>query len=157
MSRHNAMNTAWHVMTIFIMSTAFALLTLFTFWSLQPFSPVITIVNGISVIPDTVVAGDTTYLVYRYCKTGSTRTGRIARYLSGEVVYFLPVIESNKRPGCENYKLPLTIPSNIKTDTYTYNAEITYDVNPIKKVTYYFKSKPFKVINTEGVDKERER
>ncbi len=157
MSRHKVMNTAWHIMTILIMSTAFALLALFTFWNLQPFKPVITIDNGISVIPDTVSAGDTTYLVYKYCKTGAARTGRIVRYISGEVVYFLPVIESNKQPGCGNYKLPLTIPSNIKTDTYTYNVEITYDVNPIKKVTYYFKSRPFKVISTEGVDKERER
>jgi hypothetical protein len=155
--RHKAMNSIWHVMTIIIMSSAFFLLGLFTWWSIQPLKPIITVDDTIQVIPDTIKAGETTYLVYDFCKAGEAHTGRVVRYISGQVVYFLPVLESNVKPGCQSYRLPLLIPSNIKSDTYTYNAEITYEVNPIKTVTYYFTSKPFKVINTEGVDKERER
>lgn len=141
------MLTLWHAFAIATLASSMAFVGVVLYWTLEPFGkPVITIKNDrIAVEPKLVKAGDTTYLIYSFCKNGKPQSAKVRRYLKDELVYFLPTLESNVQPGCQDYRVPLDIPKNLPPDKYTYNVEIEYRVNPIKTNTYYFTSDEFVV------------
>lgn len=141
------MLTLWHVFAVATLASSMAFVAVVLYWTLQPFGkPVITIKDDrIYVTPKEVRAGDTVYLTYQFCKYGNPQSAKVRRYLKDELIYFLPTIESNVQPGCQDYKVGLDIPKNLPPDKYTYNVEIEYRVNPIKTSTYYFTSDEFVV------------
>jgi len=139
------MLTAWHTFAIATLVASFVFVAFMLYWTLEPFGkPVIAIEdNKIAIELNVAKPGDTVYLVYSFCKAGTPQTAKVKRYLKDELVYFLPTLDSNVQPGCQHYRVPLEIPRNLPPDTYTYNAEIEYKVNPIKTETYYFTSDKF--------------
>lgn len=137
MKRRNIV--AWSGLAV---SAGLSLLVIF--WSLQPFRPIITLEGPIKT-NSPVKMGSDLILTYRYCKNSNTQGGVVNRYIEGAGVYWLPSIPSNVAIGCKDLVVPIELPRNLAPGEYTYNAEITYEVNPIKKVTYYFKSEPFKL------------
>ena len=132
---------AWAALSI----SAF-LAGLIIYWSLQPFKPIIRLETPITIQNDPVKIGEDLILEYRYCKDGTADGGIVARYIEGAGIYWLPEVRSNVEVGCKNLVVPIELPKNLVPGTYTYNSEITYEVNPIKKSTYYFKSEPFKLV-----------
>lgn len=137
----------WEWATRITFASATAITLLFGYWSLAPYGKdIITVTNNqILVVPRTVRAGEQVELVYTYCKNGKAENGIVSRYLKDEIIYFLPSIVSNVKEGCQDLVVPLDIPKNLPPDTYTYNAEITYKLNPIRSKTYYFVSESFNV------------
>ena len=115
-------------------------------WSVQPLRPVLEIPNNkLNVVNKEVKAGDDLILNYRVCKRGNL-TGLVTRYIEDNQVIALPDLYSRFPAGCDTYNLPVTIPINTPTDFYTFHAQVTYKVSPIKTVTYNFHSDKFKVI-----------
>lgn len=122
------------------------LIMLLTYWSLVPFKPVLEIPdNKLNVVNKEVKAGDDLILNYHVCKRGEL-TGLVTRYIEDNQVIALPDLYSRFPEGCANYNIPVTIPINTPTDMYTFHAQVTYKVSPIKTVTYDFHSGKFKVI-----------
>lgn len=141
------MLTLWHAFAVATLASSMAFIAVVLYWTLEPFGkPVISIKNDrIAVEPKVVTAGQTIYLIYSFCKHGKPQSAKVRRYLKDELVYFLPTLESNVQPGCQDHKVGLDIPKNLPPDKYTYNVEIEYRVNPIKTSTYYFTSDEFVV------------
>lgn len=119
------------------------LASLIIFWSLEPFSPVIRLETPITIKNNPVKIGEDLIIEYRYCKDLDTDSGVVNRYIEGSGIYWLTELRSNVDVGCKDLIVPIELPKNLAPGEYTYNAEITYEVNPIKKTTYYFKSEPF--------------
>jgi hypothetical protein len=122
------------------------LMMLLMYWSLVPFKPVLEIPdNKLNVVNKEVKAGDDLILNYHVCKRGNL-TGLVTRYIEDNQVIALPDLYSRFPEGCATYNIPVTIPINTPTDMYTFHAQVTYKVSPIKTVTYDFYSDEFKVI-----------
>jgi hypothetical protein len=122
------------------------LIILLMYWSLVPFKPVLEIPdNKLNVVNKEVKAGDDLILNYHVCKRGDL-TGLVTRYIEDNQVIALPDLYSRFPEGCATYNIPVTIPINTPTDNYTFHAQVTYKVSPIKTVTYDFYSDKFKVI-----------
>lgn len=124
-----------------VLSAGLSILVIF--WSIQPFSPIITLETPITIKNNPVQMGEDLVIEYRYCKNSNVDSGVVARYIEDAGIYWLPEIRTNVAPGCKDLVVPIELPRNLAPGEYTYNAEITYEVNPIKKTTYYFKSEPF--------------
>lgn len=122
------------------------LIMLLVYWALVPFKPVLEIPdNKLNVVNKEVKAGDDLILNYHVCKRGNL-TGLVTRYIEDNQVIALPDLYSRFPEGCATYNIPVTIPINTPTDMYTFHAQVTYKVSPIKTVTYDFYSDEFKVI-----------
>ena len=149
--RKKFMLTVWHVIAIGTLSTAFLLTGLIAYWSLQPFgTPIVEFPEGLNVTEKEVMSGGSVTIRAPYCKNVKTEATTIARSFQDQITYYIPVQESNIPKGCNlNYTSVLEIPRNLPTDTYTYNLDFTYKVNPIKTVEYHFESDSFKVINVK--------
>lgn len=116
------------------------------YWSLVPFKPVLEIPdNKLNIVNKEVKAGDDLILNYHVCKRGNL-TGLVTRYIEDNQVIALPDLYSRFPEGCATYNVPVTIPINTPTDMFTFHAQVTYKVSPIKTVTYDFHSDKFKVI-----------
>ena len=116
------------------------------YWSLVPFKPVLEIPdNKLNVVNKEVKARDDLILNYHVCKRGNL-TGLVTRYIEDNQVIALPDLYSRFPEGCAIYNVPVTIPINTPTDMFTFHAQVTYKVSPIKTVTYDFYSDEFKVI-----------
>lgn len=135
----------WHVLAIVIFSTLGVLILFLLYWSLEPFKPVLEI-NNAKVLTPTVKAGETLLFDYDYCKNQDTISGKVVRYFKDTVTTYLPTQDSNVEKGCGHATLAIDIPKSIMPDKYTFNYEVTYQVNPIKSETYYFESPEFEVI-----------
>jgi hypothetical protein len=114
------------------------------YWTVTPLTPVIT-VSPIKVVNKTIARGEPLLLQYNFCKNVPTTEGTITRFLQDEQLIFLPEVKSNFPLGCQDITLRVDLPANIPPDHYTYNADISYRVNPIKVVHYTFQSEGFVV------------
>lgn len=135
----------WHVNTIVVLSLMSILILLIIYWSLEPFKPIIEINNG-RVLTPKIKAGESMLFDYDYCKHRDTDSGQVVRYFKDTVIIYLPTVPSNIRKGCGHATLAIETPKNMSADKYTLNYEVSYRVNPIKTVTYYFESPEFEVI-----------
>lgn len=134
----------WHFVTILIFSTMSILISLFIYWSLQPFKPVLEINN--MKVQDRVVAGEPVLLEYDYCKHQDTISGSVTRYFKDTIIIYLPNIQSNVKKGCGHVVQQIDTPKNMSADTYALNFEISYKINPIVDKTYYFETPEFEVV-----------
>lgn len=124
--------------------------TLIVYWSFEPFGKdIIELKTPMIPMQETVNAGEIVVLQYTFCKNKGAISGVVNRYLKNSVVIFLPQVNTNVPVGCSTYNLPVEIPAFAPTGVFTYNAEVTYHVNPIKTLTYYFQSEPFNVIGKD--------
>lgn len=144
MSKHQKYNLlAWVALGL----TGFLLTTLM-YWSLVPFKPILEIPgNKLNVVNENneVKAGDNLLLKYHVCKRGNM-VGNVTRYLEDNQVITLPDVNSKFPEGCNTYTIPVMIPINAPTDTYTFHAQATYEVSPTKTVTYDFYTDEFRII-----------
>lgn len=115
------------------------------YWLITPTKPILEVTNA-KVLNPTVKQGGTFLFDYDYCKHEDTMSGQVVRYFKDQIITYLPTIPSNAKKGCGHSTLSVEIPPNLAVDKYTYNYEVTYKVNPIKTVTYYFESPQFEVI-----------
>lgn len=144
MTKHKKWNlAAWIAMGL----TVF-LLTLLLYWSILPLKPILEIPgNKLNVVNknNEVKAGENLMLQYHVCKRGNG-VANITRYLEDAQIITLSDLNSKFPAGCHDYTIPVMIPVNTPTDNYTFHAQITYQVSPIKSVTYEFHTDKFKVI-----------
>lgn len=148
--RKKFMLTCWHVIAIGTLATAFFLIALIAYWSLQPFgTPIVEFPEGLDVVQKEVKAGESITINAPYCKNSKTAT-TLTRSFQDKITYFIPVQQANIPKGCNlNYQSVVEIPRNLPTDTYTYVLDFTYQVNPIKTVEYHFESDAFNVVNVK--------
>jgi len=136
MNRHRARKLT--IASWVAMGTTVFLLGLLMYWSILPFKPILEIPNNKMFVinkGNTVNAGENLLLHYKYCKRGDG-LGLITRYLQDNQVITLPDVNSKQPGGCGEATIPVMIPSNTPTDTYTFHATVTYKVSPIKTVSY---------------------
>ena len=134
----------FRILTFVIFSASGLMILLLIYWLLQPLKPVLEIHN--MKVQDKIVAGEPVLLEYDYCKHSDTISGSITRYFKDTVIVYLPNVQSNVQKGCGHVIQQIDTPKNMSPDMYTLNFEISYKVNPIKTVTYYFESPQFEVI-----------
>lgn len=87
-------------------------------------------------------------LTYRsnFCKTGDY-SSTIIRTLRDGVIYLFPVIVSKSEEGCYDFISTTTETPNVPSGTYVFETEVIYKVNPLKEVTYHYKSNEFEIVN----------
>ena len=142
------MLTSWHVFAICTLFFSGVFVALILYWTITPLnSEIVEFPNGLHVVNRTVKAGENITIEAGSCKNHSTQSTTLTRSFQDEITYYIPVQESNVPTGCHlNYKSTVEIPKNLPPDTYTYNLNFTYRVNPIKTKEYSFQSNEFKVI-----------
>jgi hypothetical protein len=115
------------------------------YWTLQPFGrEIVEFPQGLTVVNETVKPGESITIKAPYCKNVKTETTILTRSFQDQITYYIPVQESNVPIGCHpHYTAVIEIPKNLPPDTYTYNMNFTYRVNPIKTVEYSFESTKF--------------
>lgn len=142
MAHHRKINVlAWGALAL-----TGLIIVLLMYWSLVPFRPILEIPdNKLNVVNKEVKAGENLLLNYHVCKRGNM-TGAVTRYIKDSQVIVLADVNSRFPSGCGTYTIPVMIPINTPTDLYTFHAQVTYKVSPIKTVTYDFYTDEFKVI-----------
>ena len=127
-----------NVLSWVAMGLTVLLLGILLYWSVVPFRPILEIPNNKMYVVNPnneVKAGENLLLHYKYCKRGDG-VGLITRYLQDNQIITLPDLNSKQPGGCGEATIPVMIPTNTPTDTYTFHAQVTYKVSPIKTVSY---------------------
>lgn len=77
-----------------------------------------------------IKAGDTIIITRNYCQLPTNRPGTIHRFYVNHVIYdTITSLTSNEFAGCRERKFTIDIPGNLPTDTYRYQATITFKIN----------------------------
>ncbi len=145
--RKKAMLTAWHVFVVATLMASGLFVGIIFYWTVQPFGKeVVEFPMGLTIVNETVKHGESVMIKAPYCKNVKTEATILTRSFQDQITYYIPVQESNVPVGCNlNYTSVIEIPKNLPPDTYTYNLNFTYRVNPIKTVEYSFESTKFVV------------
>ena len=145
--RKKFMLTAWHVFAIATLVSSFAFVSVLLYWTIQPFGKeVVEFPQGLTVRTERVKPGESIVIHAPYCKNVKTEATILTRSFQDQITYYIPVQESNVPKGCNlNYISVIEIPKNLPPDTYTYNLNFTFRINPIKTVEYSFESTKFVV------------
>lgn len=109
-------------------------------------SPVTVVNNGNNVVK----AGSTVILERQYCLNTKDYVGEVERQYSNHIIYKVPnttTLNTQRLRGCSARRIAIEVPSNLPSDTYTYDVKITYQINPIKKVVYHMPPVTLVVIN----------
>lgn len=72
--------------------------------------------------------------------------GSVSCSIVDGIEYKLPQRISTTKLGLNDSIQILVIPNQIETGTYRYACDVTFDVNPIRKITYHTTTEKFKVI-----------
>jgi hypothetical protein len=92
---------------------------------------------------DVYKAGDQIAIKWEYCK-GVDTVSDISITLVDGIVYFLPMIHSDRGIGCYNSYTAITnLPKAIPAGTYHLTANIHFEVNSVKSVDYKVTSNNF--------------
>jgi len=90
-------------------------------------------------------AGDSVAIKWQYCK-GVDTVSDISITLTDGIVYFLPMIHSERDAGCYNsYSVITRLPKVIPPGYYYLSGNIHFKVNPFKDIDYKVTSNYFKI------------
>lgn len=119
------------------------LLCLIGWWELMP-ARVLAPGGKLSVYVKSVEAGEDLVYSLTLCKQIELPS-TLHRQLVDTVQWTLPDQQTNFPVGCHEHWLTQHIPRVFTSGKYQLVITITYDVNPIRTISYTFKSEPFMV------------
>jgi uncharacterized protein (UPF0333 family) len=126
------------------LGSAFTFMALTAFWLSASFSPAIS-GTAMFVEESTVHPGGTITVTSDICKLKAVQATLI-RSFEDEIVYNLPQLDSNQPVGCNGNRFTIEIPRNLPPDSYTYNVEFVYEINPLVTQSYRYESNEFQVV-----------
>lgn len=132
---------------------AFVAVVTFIVWSVQ--SPDVLTVNNnpLPVRPPQNTAGNVEYVHLNYCKKIDVEGTVALRMVGKKSVIRLPFSSRDRSPAqCLNTEIPIVIPTYAVDDTYYFEFDIEYRINPIKTQSVILKSQPF-TIKSNGIIK----
>lgn len=95
---------------------------------------------------DTYHRGEEFKIRLKVCKHYDLEEHVLGRFIDG-VIFSVPDITSNFDTGCyDTFLTSVRIPSTLPEGKYIYEETVVYKVNPLKEVTYTFKTPEFEVI-----------
>ena len=127
----------------FFLLVCFGCMSVVTYWLFIQPSNVLSnfdgpvIVNGDA--SNKVIAGKTMLLDRFFCINDDKIKGTVTRTFTNHVVYNLPDTSTftiGKGTGCREKQYVVDVPSVLPTGDYDYNVHITYEINPLKSVTF---------------------
>src|SRR5688572_6828894 len=98
--------------------------------------------------PSEIVQAGSTLVIKRwYCVRDNAPTGRVQRFIQDGIIYLLPEITTHGTPGCHERTFLVELPNQLYPGDYLYKTKITYQLNPLRQVTFDLPIIPFKVEN----------
>jgi hypothetical protein len=96
-------------------------------------------------IKETIVAGDTQYLTFNFCKYSNKQGIANVMLVNSSIIHF-PSYSVSMDKGCYDKTIPLSIPEFAESGTYKAVYSASYRVNPLREVTITFESLSFEVV-----------
>lgn len=136
--------TGWMLNIILLISLFFFGLVLY--WNMADYD-VITPLEGNYALDKTEYRkGEELVIHLRICKNLSIREDVYGRFIDG-VIFSVPENSSDFDTGCyDTYITSISIPETLPLGEYIYEEKVVYKVNPLKEITYTFKTPKFVVI-----------
>lgn len=122
---------------VFIWGTfilAFGLIALLAYWQFCPYPTVITFKGDYAVKP-VVTQGELTSYTVNYCKIGHPPSAIVKEFVDG-LVFTVDSPQAILTEGCRSQEIPMTIPHTLPAGRYRLRNVITYQLNPIRSVSY---------------------
>lgn len=130
----------------FLLAATIIVIGIILYWGLYPYKVVEYKVDYFEMQKNVYYTGE--QLTYRtsFCKFGNY-SAITTRILKDGVSYLFPAQNSTSLEGCYDFISSSTEVPNVPSGTYTFEMTVTYQVNPIRSVSYTKESKPFEIIN----------
>ena len=123
----------------------FVFLSTIAYWLLKDYHIIDWNISKFEMQKEEYRAGEPLTFRTAFCKRGHYEAELIYHVEDG-VTYLLPRQVTKSDEGCQDFVSSTFITPNIEPGTYKITAIITYQVNPIRKVSYYMESNEFKII-----------
>ena len=117
-----------------------------TYWHLRDYEVLTSLEGNYSLDKYEFRKGEEFNIHFKICKNLSYRELIFGRFVDG-VIFSVPDNSSDFDIGCyDTYITSVKIPNTLPVGTYVYEEKIVYRVNPLKEVTYTFRTPEFSVI-----------
>lgn len=126
---------------------AVVILFLVFYWLLFPYNPV-KFIGNIKTTKTVYKVDDIVEYKIKYCKYMNIGTMVSRAFIDG-VIYAVPLTHANNPIGCRDQNYSIRIP-NIPEGNYKIRIYYTYEVNPLKSITYMVDSNNFKLYKNRG-------
>lgn len=112
------------------------------------YNPVLTFKDNVAVTDKTEYrSGDVVFVHWDFCKHRNL-ISKINISMIDDIVLTLPEVEQNIPVGCYEGKtvFQMKIPEIVHAGMFKTHVSLTYEVNPMRTITYQLVSEPFKII-----------
>lgn len=129
----------------FLLVFMIVLVGIILYWGLYPYNVVDYKVDYFEMTKEEYKVGE--QLTYRtaFCKHGGY-SAITTRVLKDGVSYLFPAQNSTSLEGCYDFISSSTEVPNVPEGQYIFEMTVTYQVNPIRTISYTKESKPFMIV-----------
>lgn len=136
------MNRFFTIYSQITLLVTFIIIGLLGFWTFYPYTPIV-IKNPLQTEKIEYKAGDTLSYKLDYCKYSNTMVSISRSFIDG-VIYSMPDVSARNEKGCRVSEINISIP-NLPTGNYQLKVIYSYEVNPIRTVSFTYYSNKFKI------------
>lgn len=133
--------------SIFTIAIAFLALFQVAFWLLYPYKILTFGPENGKILQKTVYAGQYIRLQQDYCKYQDI-TSVIDRQFIDSIIYQVPTVRAKRPLGCHKLVEYIYVPYALGPGKYHIYTTITFDVNPLRKITLTVRTDEFTVLKS---------
>lgn len=140
------MRNILNVISFVTLFLAYIGLSVYGYWMLYPYNPIVINSLPMPVEPKVVKSGGILELTIDYCKLLPLPSVVSQRFID-TLVYARPTFIVNNPTGCHTNRVLIPVPEGLSPDEdYYIEQTYTYQVNPIRKIEVKSTSETFKII-----------
>ena len=135
----------YYAASMVILAAAFILITYISCMLFYPYNLLEANSQPFEVITKDVRAGEDLVYVTDICKFTDAKAVMTHEFING-IIYSAPSVESNVEAGCYNQEAAVHVPETLLPSTYHMRIIVTYKINPLREITYTYKTEEFNII-----------
>jgi hypothetical protein len=137
-------NKALHIGVGVLLLLSFVLIVQLLYWWIYPYD-LMELKQPFKILTPTVQRGGMFVYEMDYCKKTDLVPVVNRQFVDG-LVYILPVSSSSIKRGCNVIKNSVIIPASLPEGVYYLSSTVIYKVNPIRTITYEYRTDKFTVV-----------
>lgn len=139
----------WLINILLVVSLTFSVV--FIYWLVNPYDIIEPLEGNYELDKYVFEHGERLDIHLRICKKENIRETILGRFVDG-VIFSIPSNESNFEAKCyDSYISSVSIPSTLPEGNYVYEEQVIYQVNPIRTISYTFRTPLFQVVDSDGL------
>jgi len=133
-----------NVVLSFLSVFMFVLVGVLVYWHLKEYNVINWKINYYEMQKEVYKVGEPLTFRTAFCKTGNVEAELIYQIEDG-VVYGMPNRVSKSSEGCKDFVDASLVTPNVPSGEYRLKGIITYQVNPVRKISYTMYSNTFRI------------